>query len=131
YDVGGAFGTEILDDRALDVGVEVFERVRRALVVERTNDPRGVLRGEFADDVCQFGGMQPGEAMFRDGEADLRRAEVVERRDVVPGDQRARDAIDQSRNDLRRTQPAQQTTDADVCRNDAQRSAGACDLDVA
>ena len=51
-------------------------------------------------------------------------------RDVVPSDQRARDAVEQFRRDPIRAEPAQQARDADVGGDDAQRIARARDLDV-
>ena len=129
-DVGGALGAEIVDDRTLHVGVEVLERVGSRLVVERADDPRRVLRRQLADDVCQFGGVQPREPVLADRQPDLGRIEVVQRRDVVPRDQRTRHAIDQARDESRRTEPAQQPADPDVGGDHAQRAGGARDLDV-
>ena len=61
-DVGGALVPEIVDDRTLRFSIEVFERVGRGFVVERTDDAGSVARRKVADDLGQVAGMQAREA---------------------------------------------------------------------
>ena len=63
-DVGGALGAEIVDDRALRLGVEMLERVGGGFVVERSDDARGVAGREVADDLGEVRGMQPRQPVF-------------------------------------------------------------------
>ena len=54
----------------------------------------------------------------------------MERRDIVPRDQRSRDPVDELRCEPGDAEPAEQAADADVGGDDAQRTGGPRDLDV-
>ena len=121
---------EVVDDRALRLGVEMFERVGGRFVVERTDDARGVARREVADDLGQIGGVQPREA---ESETDswicvgLRSCSGATLSQAIS----VRGSVSTSaRPRLPAAEPAHDAAEPDVGRDDAQRAAGARDLDV-
>ena len=108
----------------------MFEGVGGGLVVECPDDARRVVGREIADDLGEVGGVQPRQPVLGDRELDLRGVEIVQRRDVVPGDQRARDPRDDGRRDAAPAEAAHDPADPDVGGDQPQRAAGARDLDV-
>ena len=111
-------------------GIEMFQRVGGLFVGERADDARRVLRRQLADDPGEIGRAHARQPVLADGEPDLVGVEVVQRRDVVPRDERARDARDQARRDAPAAEPAQQPRDADVRGDDADRAGRARQLEV-
>ena len=108
----------------------MLERVGGRFVVERLHDASRVARREVADDIGQLRRMQAREALARHRQPHVRGIDVGNRRDVVPSDQRTRNAVQQVWRKPARAEPPQEAREADVGRDDTQRPAGIGDLKV-
>src|ERR1700680_2974843 len=92
----------------------MFERVGGGLVVERTDDARRILRRQFFDDVGEFRRMEAREPVLGDREAHVEGIDVGDWRDVIPGDDRAWKAPEETGCEAPPTQTTQKTAGANV-----------------
>ena len=115
------------------LGVEMFERIGRGLVVELSDDGRRFARREIADDLGELGRMQPSELLSlterRTCDGLASRIGETELQAIIERGTRDRSGREAPAERLQ-PEPAQQPGDANVRSDDAQPSAGVGHLDV-
>ena len=86
---------ERLDDRHLDVGVDLLERFGRDLLVDRLEHRFALGRRQVLDDVGDVGRVQLGEAFVGDLQLDAARRIGLEQIDELPRDDARRNPLEQ------------------------------------
>jgi hypothetical protein len=64
-DVGGAFGVERFDNRALNPGFDLFESLGCNIFIQGAEDSLTLVGSKVFDDIGNVGGMQRGQAFVR------------------------------------------------------------------
>ncbi len=123
-DLGGAVAVEGLDDRHLDLRVDLLERVRRHFIVERLEHGLALGGREVLDDVGDVGRVEAREAAVRDLELHAARRIRFEQIDELPRDHARRNPVEERAEREGRDQAPGEAPDraarADVDRDDVQ-----------
>ena len=128
-DVGGALGLHAPNQRQLQVGADLAERVGGRFVVEGVEHFVDVVLVELRDDLGDIRGVQLGQVFVRHLELDAGRARL-DRLDGFPGDRLGRQPHAERAEHAPRAQATQQAGGRDVDADQAVAAVGRRELQV-